>query len=198
MVHRSCQHPSALAPINGAPQWNGGLTGFVLVRYEDSPIGPYDELIVAAHGFANPYEKSTSSRITNIYVSSWQSVWNGRNNWNIPKRFARFEYLSTGSRTSTFKVFLPDADTPFFAASVTDSRIPSVPVLSFLLNPIMRMVQPPLLAGDPPDTYIKSNEEWLSITPTYHGRWSVAYIRPAEAELQRYGDGLHFPQIKPV
>lgn len=76
-------HPSALAPINDAPQWNGGLTGFVLVRYEDSPIGPYDELIVAAHGFANPYEKSTSSRITNIYVSSRQSVWNGRNNWSI-------------------------------------------------------------------------------------------------------------------
>ena len=62
----------------------------------------------------------------------------------------------------------------------------------------MRMVQPPLLASDPPDDIqIKSNEEWLSITPTYHGRWSVAYIRPAEAELQRYGDGLHFPQIKP-
>jgi hypothetical protein len=76
-------HPSALAPINGSPQWKGGLTAFVLVRYEQSPVGPYDELIMTPDGFANPHEKkATSGRITNIYVSSRQSVWNGRKNWS--------------------------------------------------------------------------------------------------------------------
>jgi hypothetical protein len=76
-------HPSALAPINGSPQWKGGLTCIVLVRYEHSPVGPYDELIMTSDGFSNPHEKkATSARITNIYVSSRQSVWNGRKNWS--------------------------------------------------------------------------------------------------------------------
>ena len=75
-------HPSALAPTNGSPQWKGGLTAVVLVRYEESPVGPYDELIFTPDGFANPYEKATSGRVTNIYVSSRQSVWNGRKNWS--------------------------------------------------------------------------------------------------------------------
>jgi hypothetical protein len=76
-------HPSALAPVNDAPQWKGGLTNAVLVRYEDSPVGPYDELMFAVDGFTNPHQKGTAGRITNIYVSSRQSVWNGRNNWSV-------------------------------------------------------------------------------------------------------------------
>jgi hypothetical protein len=76
-------NPSALAPVNGAPQWKGGLSYVVLVRYEDSPVGPYDELIAVSDGWVNPFEKRTSGRITNIYVSTLQSVWNGRNNWSM-------------------------------------------------------------------------------------------------------------------
>jgi hypothetical protein len=92
-------HPSALAPINGAPQWKGGLTSVVLVRYEDSPVGPYDELIMVADGFINPYEKGTSGRITNIYVSTRQSVWNGRINWSISfPAFFRRSYRLTPAR----------------------------------------------------------------------------------------------------
>jgi hypothetical protein len=76
-------HPSALALVNGVPQWKGGLSYFALIRYEDSPVGPYDELIAISDGWANPYEKFTSARITNIYVDSPQSLWNGRNNWSM-------------------------------------------------------------------------------------------------------------------
>ena len=76
-------HPSALALVNDAPQWKGGLAHVILVRYEDSPVGPYDELIMGSDGWANPYEKRTSGRITNIYVSTRQSVWNGRHNWSM-------------------------------------------------------------------------------------------------------------------
>lgn len=38
-VHPSI--PSALVPINSAPQW----TYIVIVCYEDSPIGPCDEFV---------------------------------------------------------------------------------------------------------------------------------------------------------
>jgi hypothetical protein len=75
-------HPSALALVNGSPQWKGGCAIVVLARYEDSPVGPYDELVIAFKGFSNPYQKGTSGRVTNIYVSSRQSVWNGRKNWS--------------------------------------------------------------------------------------------------------------------
>ena len=71
-------HPSALVPINGAPQWKGGSSHIILIRYEESPVGSYDELIAVSNGFSNPYEKDTSARVTNIYVNSRQSLWNGR------------------------------------------------------------------------------------------------------------------------
>ncbi|KAI0001047.1 hypothetical protein BJV77DRAFT_972290 [Russula vinacea] len=159
-------HPSALAPINGAPQWKGGMTSVVIVRYEESPVGPYDELIMISDGFANPYEKGTSGRITNIYVSTRESVWNGRKNWNIQKHLARFEFIPKDSKTSCVKAFLPDAE-------------------------------PPLLASDPPDIEIATNDEWISITPVYSGRWHLAYIRPSEGGDESYGDGLYYPRIKP-
>jgi hypothetical protein len=34
------------------------LTYIVIVRYEDSPVGPYDEFVAVSDGFANPYEKA--------------------------------------------------------------------------------------------------------------------------------------------
>ena len=76
-------HPSALAPVKGSPQWRGGMSNVIIVRYEDSPIGPYDELIATSDGFANPFEKGTSARITNIYVNSRKSIWHGRKNWSM-------------------------------------------------------------------------------------------------------------------
>ena len=85
-------HPSALALVNGSPQWKGGLASVILAHYEDSPVGPYDELIVAFKGFSNPYQKGTNWRITNIYVSSRQSIWNGRKNWS--KLCAHFPFKS--------------------------------------------------------------------------------------------------------
>ena len=76
-------HPSALAPIKGSPQWRGGMTNVLIIRYEDSPIGPYDELLSSSDGFGNPFEKSTSARVTNVYVNSQKSIWHGRKNWSM-------------------------------------------------------------------------------------------------------------------
>jgi hypothetical protein len=76
---------------------------------------------------------------------------------DVPKHLARFEFVPTGSRTSTFKAFLPDEERPFFTATVTDSYFPGVPLPAFLPNPFMRFVQPPL-AGASTD---ESNDDWL-------------------------------------
>ncbi|KAI9465173.1 hypothetical protein BJY52DRAFT_668266 [Lactarius psammicola] len=189
-------HPSALALVNGSPQWNGGPAAVVLARYEDSPVGPYDELAMTFNGTANPYQKGTSWRISNIYVSSLQSVWNGRKNWNLPKRLARFKFIPSGPNTSDFEVFLPDADKPFFTASLTDSRLPAIPISPRIVTPFLGLVQPPLLSGLPEDVQTATSDEWLSIDPVYDGRWKLAYIRPSEGGHASYGDGLQFPEIK--
>ena len=93
-------------------------------------------------------------------------------------------------------VSLPDAEVPFFTATITDSVIPGVPLPSFLLNRYARIVQPPILASNPPDIEIASDDDWVSITPTYSGRWRAAYIQPSEGGNELYGDGLHYPRIK--
>jgi hypothetical protein len=115
---------------------------------------------------------------------------------DIPKHLARFNYVSTGPTTSNFAVYLPDAEKPFFMASLTDSRLPAIPISSRLIMPFVGIVQPPLLSGRPEDVQIGTDDEWLSITPHYNGRWKLAYIRPVEAGLANYGDGLHFPKFQ--
>jgi hypothetical protein len=98
--------------------------------------------------------------------------------------------------TYSFKAFLPDEDQPFFTASITDSYLPGIPLPSCLLNSFVRLVQPPLLPGLPADIQIGSTDEWLSITPVYHGPWRLAYIEPAKDGHEKYGDGLQYPQVK--
>ncbi|KAH8996824.1 hypothetical protein EDB92DRAFT_1814169 [Lactarius akahatsu] len=186
-------HPSAHALVNGSPQCNAGVVSVVLVRYEDSPVGPYDELALSFHGFANPHQKSTSWRITNTYVSSLQSTWNGRKNWNIPKHLARFKFVSSGPNTSSIEVSLLDAEKPFLTASLTDSLLPAIPILPRIITPFVSIVQPPLVSGLPEDL---TNDEWLSIAPRYDGWWKLACIRPSEGGHASYGDGVHFPQFK--
>ncbi|KAI9441520.1 hypothetical protein H4582DRAFT_1391316 [Lactarius indigo] len=186
-------HPSAHALVNGSPQWSGGPVVVVLARYEDSPVGPYDELALSFDGFANPHQKSTSWRITCIYVSSPQSAWNGRKNWNIPKYPAHFKFVPSGPNTSTFEVSLPDAKKPFFTASLTDSCLPAIPISPRIITPFMGLVQPPLISELPEDP---TNDEWSTIAPCYDGWWKLAYIRPSEGGHASYGDGVQFPQFK--
>ncbi len=62
--------------------FSGKLGAWILYRYTDAPVGPYDELIYVAGFFKTPGSKSLAPRITNIYVSSTASVWNGRRNWS--------------------------------------------------------------------------------------------------------------------
>ena len=119
------------------------------------------------------------------------------NRKDIQKHLARFEFVPTGPRTSRFEVSLPDAEKPFFTASLTDSRLPAIPIPSRLVSSLMTIVQPPLLSGQPEDIQIATDDEWLSTSPVYDGRWKIAYIYPSEGGHASYGDGLHFPQTKP-
>lgn len=98
--------------------------------------------------------------------------------------------------TSNVEVSLPDAEKPFFTASLTDSRLPAIPLPFGLVKPFTGIVLPPLLPGIPEDVQIGTDDKWLSIAPHYDGRCQLVYIRPSEAGLASYGDGLHFPQFQ--
>jgi hypothetical protein len=209
-------HPAALALVDGSPQWKGGLACVILAYHEDSPVGPYDELLVAFNGFSNPNQKGTDWRITNIFVSTRESIWNGRKNWSelcalspvpitslingdrkdTPKHLACFKVVPTGPMTSNVEVSLPDAERPFFTASLTNSRLPAIPLPFSLVKPFTGLVLPPLLPGRPEDVQIGTDDEWLSIAPHYDGWCQLVYIRPSESGLATFGDGLHFPKFQ--
>jgi hypothetical protein len=67
----------------------GGLGIVQVIRYSESPVGPYDELLVIpgkfkyskTHGGLNQssmLETEASIRVTRIYVSQVETCWNGR------------------------------------------------------------------------------------------------------------------------
>jgi hypothetical protein len=63
----------------------GGLGMVQVIRYTDSPVGPYDELLVVPGAFGYRVGESGSGgkdkenlRLTRIYVSQKHTCWNGR------------------------------------------------------------------------------------------------------------------------
>jgi hypothetical protein len=77
-------HASALQRLSdGTPQFQETwLKAVMIIRYEETDVGPYDELIFIPGRAANPKTGKKEMRISNIYVSTDASVWNGRRNWS--------------------------------------------------------------------------------------------------------------------
>jgi hypothetical protein len=67
----------------------GGFSYAMFLDYEESPVGPYRELLLIPCAFRFGDRKHWS--ITKIYVSTQASVVNGRRNWGIPKELADFD-----------------------------------------------------------------------------------------------------------
>jgi hypothetical protein len=71
---------SSFASSESSGAFQGGLGMLQIVRYHDSPVGPYDELLIVPGYFDVPGKKSKGGmvRVTRIYVSTKESVWNGK------------------------------------------------------------------------------------------------------------------------
>jgi hypothetical protein len=76
----------AFAPLerNSSYATSGQLlagTGLMMIiRYTDSPVGPYDEFIILPGLYNNPEDGLVPRfRISRIYVSQKYTAWNGRN-----------------------------------------------------------------------------------------------------------------------
>jgi hypothetical protein len=62
----------------------------MFVDYDESPVGPYHELLFIPGSFGFEDGKRHLS-ISRIFVSSMDSVVNGQRNWGIPKDVAQFD-----------------------------------------------------------------------------------------------------------
>ena len=69
-------------------KFRGGLGYVMLVDYQESPVGPYRELLI----IPGKFRKSKMQAITRIYVDSEASTLNGRKNWGIPKETLPFTW----------------------------------------------------------------------------------------------------------
>lgn len=145
-------------------EFRGGLGAVMVVRYTDTPVGPYDELLLCPGNFDLPQSSSkpdpkipkSALRISRIYVSQRTTVYNGRLNWNIPKHLARFDFSapttpsgSSPPESLTIRVFKPDSSVgdgtqPFFKCTLKPWRwVPALPINTKYVPLSLVNVQPP-------------------------------------------------------
>ncbi|KAE9390905.1 hypothetical protein BT96DRAFT_1024344 [Gymnopus androsaceus JB14] len=181
----------------------GGPAVVVLVQYSSTPVGRYDEL-----GFAPGRWKyadgSVGFRTSIMLVSSKDSTWNGRRNWNIPKQVASFKYenLRDGSWALSVSQIGHESD-PFFHVTVNPipiiSRI-SIPINSRWFGTMFSYAQPPLPRGPNPEEI--GTDKWAFFKPTMTGWINLMNIVPemnAKDGKGRkvVGDGVSFPAVVP-
>ncbi|GBE82997.1 hypothetical protein SCP_0500400 [Sparassis crispa] len=213
------EHSRSLATEEDAYLGNHGM--IQLLRYTESPAGPYDELILIPGSFKSPpgLKPAEAPRITRIYVSAMNSVINGRRNWNIPKTLAKFSFAPNSDGEMEVKVFAPTSfenpessifsDTPFFAVNIRPRAIPLPEIpLNLKHSPIpFTLVQPPLEASPTAaqDGCI-GTDNWVSVdVADYRGRvkpisWKgdLTVVDPDTQKVRtRIADGVGFPDIVP-
>jgi Acetoacetate decarboxylase (ADC) len=111
------------------------LAILLYVDYHESDCGPYRELMAIGGGFDFGGEALPS--ITRIYVSTFESVVNGRANWGIPKDRAEFEVEPTATGGERITV---SRDSRSFARLELQGRGPALPASSALLPRSWRTV----------------------------------------------------------
>jgi hypothetical protein len=79
----------AFVPPSLAGKRCGNTSYFLYVDYRAANCGPYQEMMVAPAVY--DFGESRYPSITRIYVSTYDSVVNGRINWGIPKDRADFQ-----------------------------------------------------------------------------------------------------------
>ena len=82
----------------------GGFGSVMLVDYQASNAGPYGELLFIPGRFN--FKGKKLHTISKIYVSSLESVVNGRANWGIPKERAEFAFEKLSDREERVRVSL--------------------------------------------------------------------------------------------
>ncbi|GAA5825397.1 hypothetical protein JCM5353_003616 [Sporobolomyces roseus] len=140
-------------------RYHGGVGMVMIIRYEQGPAGPYDELLYIP-GLFSKEDKPEQYFLTTtrIYVSTDVSVANGRREWGIPKHRANFTFTPL-PRSSKIHLTVshPTSLTPqpFFSAVLSESKLTPCPLpvstswLSWSLSKWLMDVYTPTLIQPP-------------------------------------------------
>ncbi|KAF7555774.1 hypothetical protein G7Z17_g1864 [Cylindrodendrum hubeiense] len=170
------------APSTGTPV--GGLSMVQILRYKDSPVGPYDELIVVPGSFDYTRDDAQgrkhtarNPRISRIYVSQKHTCYNGRK--------TRFDWSDSPNGATTVKVFPHDTDpqdaaeataspVPFFQATFKPWRFaPSFPFRTSWIDYLgitTTLALPPLPNGNGSQGELPGTDRWCTIIPQQYSR----------------------------
>ena len=81
-------HAPSFSSEKETGKYVGGLGFTQIIRYSETPVGTYDELLILPGFFSHvgsDGKKREDARVTGIWVSQEATLMNGRKNWNIPK-----------------------------------------------------------------------------------------------------------------
>ncbi|KAL8829015.1 MAG: hypothetical protein Q9191_002257 [Dirinaria sp. TL-2023a] len=67
---------STFSSQSEAGGYKGGLCMLQIIRYTETPVGPYDEMALLPGDFSMPHAKEANMRITRIYVSQKDTCYN--------------------------------------------------------------------------------------------------------------------------
>ena len=84
---------------NGYKGWIGAV---MLVEYKTADVGPYFELLYIPGIFSIGGKLSFS--VSKIFVSTYESAWNGRENWGLPKELADFTVIKRPAGERVYEV----------------------------------------------------------------------------------------------
>lgn len=115
------RHRKNFLPETPWGRYLGGLGAMMLVDYESSNVGPYRELLFIPGRFQEKAHKAYS--ISRIWVSTEDSVVNGRANWGIPKNLASFKVDRSKNHEESWSVSTKDCQN-LFDIKVKFGRLP--------------------------------------------------------------------------
>lgn len=156
--------------------YKGWMGAVILADYKTSPVGPYRELLFIP-GLFNLDGKITFS-ISKIYVSTYDSQWNGIENWGIPKELADFKFINHADGSHVYEV---RSNGRIFFTTRIKRRGPHFSA-STKLFPWIRIMQQ--LRG-----------QWLLTRPDVSGKVQLASSKDI------FADPAYFPpihQLKPL
>lgn len=156
--------------------FKGGIGAVMLVDYLKSDVGPYRELLFIPGLFRLGGRLSFS--ISRIYVSTYDSLWNGYKNWGIPKELADFQIKEQTDGSILWQV--KKEDKTFFLSSVMPKKA-SIPINSSLI-PLSRICQ-------------EEKNQLLLTSPKVWGQARFATLQDIQSE-QEYFPPVHL--LKPL
>ncbi|MCJ1417483.1 hypothetical protein MMC32_003827 [Xylographa parallela] len=183
--------------FSSSSKFCGGLASVQVIRYTESPVGPYDEMLLVPGNFeyeineGGKVARKRNLQVSRIYVSQKLTCYNGRLNWNIPKHLARFSFTSPSPGTTKVEVFPNDTTgdsiestasmRPFFTGIYSPvSYIPRFPFstrIAGYLGIDFHLVQPPLPEGNAKDGELPGTTKWCKILPLqYSSKTSMIWV----------------------